>query len=645
MRHDWSLNVAKRQDLSAALSHDSSPLESQADVVCSHNEVNDRHGTGILIQRLFPAHRRNVVSFRGASHWDGEQHFGALQFVIPADVQRTEIYKWTLDQISGLTVRHIYCIPFRSAEIHAALALRDAYQAPFCLYIMDDQNVASDEISDELMAEAINKSTLRLAVSSDMRDAYQAKYDRKFWIAPPTVPEGVSPPIFRTPRTGHAVIVGNIWAQEWLDSLTEATGASAFMVDWYCNAPDGGAWLDPPSIRKLALAGVRLREPLPPQQLASQIGNYEVALIPTVPETGRRENYAVASLSLPSRLSFLIGASDLPIIVLGDPATCVARFVKHFGLGVISPYRGEAITDALNLTRDPHWRAEQTASLRVLRRILSNTDIANWVRTSLVKGAPVDQVFEALDVKPSRFMSKYYDDATSLGPWLHTYDPIHAALGRMKASGYKPNFIIDAGASTGVWSYAASLIFPAARFVLVEPLVSRHDQPSIARFTSRIQDWKMWECALGESDGEGSMMTDSNLYGGALRERSRVSHEHEERVVVRSLDSLSGELALAGRGILKLDIQGGELDALKGGRQLITDRIDALVLEVTIDPPDARTPSYDEVHALLREMGFTLYDDVGMWRDPKTGALLEKDVLYVKQQHPLAQARRAKQVQ
>ena len=37
------------------------------------------------------------------------------------------------------------------------------------------------------MAEALDKARLRLAISSDMRDAYEAKYKRKFWVAPPTI--------------------------------------------------------------------------------------------------------------------------------------------------------------------------------------------------------------------------------------------------------------------------------------------------------------------------------------------------------------------------------------------------------------------------------------------------------------------------
>ena len=128
------------------------------DVVLSRSEVNNRYGTGILIQRMFPGHRANVVSIRSTSIWDGEQEFGIRQLVIPTGLQRSQLYAWTLAHTDDLTIGRVYCVPYRAEEIIAALALTDAHRAPFCLYVMDDQNVATNGISDEVMAEAIDKA-------------------------------------------------------------------------------------------------------------------------------------------------------------------------------------------------------------------------------------------------------------------------------------------------------------------------------------------------------------------------------------------------------------------------------------------------------------------------------------------------------
>lgn len=642
MSHDWTRNATRRSELRATLSGDNGASDRRVDIVFCPNEINDRHGTGILIQRMFPLDARNVVTVRGQSEWGGEQEFGAAQLVIPSELGRSDIYRWTLEQIAGFTVRHIYCIPWGTAEICAALAVRDAYQVPFCLYIMDDQNITTSAIPDDLMAEAVTKATLRLAISSDMRDAYEAKYDRRFWIAPPTIPEGVEPVASSPGRgRGRAVIVGNIWAQEWVAALTDTIRLCALKVDWFCNAPGGGNWIDPGSLRELEESGVVLRDPLPAHELVARLGDYEVALMPTVPELGRRQNFAVAALSLPSRIPLLIGAGDLPIIVIGDPGTCVARFVDHFGIGFTCPYRGDALRHSLMLTREDAWRAQQRASLRDLRRILTETDIAAWVQTALTHGAPIGSAFEALDVQPPGYVRHFIADTVPLGPWLQTYDPVQAAFRRMATCGYAPDFIIDAGASTGVWSYAASRVFPQARFVLIEPLLSRYDQSSSERFMGALERLDVCECALGPVDGDGTLRVEGSVYEARLAVGLAAESRDEQHVSVRSLDSLASELELSGTGILKLDIQGGELDALRGGQDLLATGVDAVVAEVTIDPPRVGMPSYADVDDFMRDAGFTLFDEVGTWRQPQTGMLIEKDVLYVRREHPLAGARRS----
>jgi len=636
---DWSVNLAARRFLQEVVSNGRPPVSRPMDVVLCHSEVNDRHGTGILIQRLFPRHRDHIVCVRAVSHWDGEQDFGARQLVIPFGIGRPEIYRWLLAQLDGLDIRNLYCIPYSGAEIIAALALADAYEVPLCLYIMDDQNIDAPSIPDNLMTEAIERATLRLAISSDMREAYESKYGRRFWIAPPTIPIDHRPPTQAGSGTAHGVIVGNIWGQEWLDALKAATTDSGLSIDWYANAPSGGFWLDGASLEELDAAGVTLHEPLPEHELAARLEDYEIAVLPTVPRSGLRDNVAVASLSLPSRVPFLIGASDLPIIVLGDPRTCVGRFVTHFGLGVASDYSPDALGQALAITRDPHWRARQRGSLANLRELLV-TDIASWVKTALAHGEPLDARFEALQVHPPRFLASFCDEVPALGPWLHGFDPVHASLRRLASWGYSPDFIVDAGASTGVWSCVASRVFPAARFVLVEPLLSRHDEQSIAFNLEAIEHHAVCECALGDHEYDASVRIGANVFGTSLL-TSEDPADPEVLIPVRTLDALSGELGLGGRGILKLDIQGAELEALQGARRLLADAIDAVVVEVSLDPPLASIPSYDEVHGLLQELGFTLFDDAGSYREPGTGMLIQKDFLYMRSDHRLAGLRRA----
>ena len=74
-----------------------------------------------------------------------------------------------------------------SGRALSALAVRQTYGVPLCTYIMDDNNVASRGIPDDLMAELLENSALRLAISPELREAYEEKYGLKFWLLPPVV--------------------------------------------------------------------------------------------------------------------------------------------------------------------------------------------------------------------------------------------------------------------------------------------------------------------------------------------------------------------------------------------------------------------------------------------------------------------------
>src|SRR5436190_2136028 len=128
-----------------------------------------------------------ALSLRAHSHYGGEHALAGRARVIPPHVlHRPALYRWALDSTTGVRPRWILCVPLTDEELTVAIALRDTHNARLCLYLMDDANVETTGISDAQMAEAIDKATMRLAISSDLRDAYQAKYGRHFWLLPPT---------------------------------------------------------------------------------------------------------------------------------------------------------------------------------------------------------------------------------------------------------------------------------------------------------------------------------------------------------------------------------------------------------------------------------------------------------------------------
>ena len=55
-------------------------------------------------------------------------------------------------------VSRVLCVPYTADDLVSALALKEMFNAPLCTYLMDDNNIGSQGISDELMREALEKS-------------------------------------------------------------------------------------------------------------------------------------------------------------------------------------------------------------------------------------------------------------------------------------------------------------------------------------------------------------------------------------------------------------------------------------------------------------------------------------------------------
>jgi FkbM family methyltransferase len=607
------------------------------DVVVTHDEVNNRHGTGILVQRLF-ADSEQVVSIRASSTYNQEQSWGRLQLMAPAGLQgdRASLARWVLQIATEYDIRNIVCVPFGEAEIQMSLALHDVTGAPLCLYVMDDRNYFSDGISDNLFQEAAFKAQLRLAISSDMADLYGAKFGHKFWIVPPTIVHPIVPEAKR--HVGSAVIIGNIWANSWIDALRRVIRESGLTVTWFTNNVHA-SWISTTSDELLA-DGITILPPLPEAELLGQLRQFELAIMPSAPDLQTSDNRNVAALSLPSKVPFLVGSGILPILVLGDSAACAARFVEHFQIGASADYEPAPVAAALERIRAAEFVESAPARWATLREILTVDDLPGWLSQAIDTGVAPSTQFEQLVVNPRLTIPQYTETHGAPPLWLGHLEPLRNAIRRLTSFGYQPNYVIDVGASNGVWSATTSEFFQNPKYVLIDPLHSSYDRVAADEYLSKLADHHVFECAVSSEPGEMSFYVDRHLFGASLLpEGASPSGSVERRVPVRTLDEIGQTVGLRGSGLAKLDVQGAELMALDGASGLLADSLDVLILEVTLDPTGA-LPSFVDVCTYLLERGFVIFDESGEWRDPGTGMLLQKDVVFVKRDHELANFRR-----
>jgi hypothetical protein len=375
-------------------------LPNPADVVVTPCEVNELHGTGTLLLRIF-RDSSSVVSLRTSNFYDLPQTFGAANFCLPlAQASRPEVLSWVKWWLNTTAVRRVLCLPYLPADPIVGITVKELFNVPLCTYIMDDKNVCTNGIPDSLMEELLAKSDLRLVISPEMREAYEKKYRLKFFLLPPLVSDELlsSTPLrhLNGTKSRRCVLIGNIWGQRWLDLLRNTFRGSGYQIDWYCNQKSPRAL----SFNRADLEqdGIRLLDPIPESDLPAILSKYSYAIVPSDTLDGKSPPnvQAIAELSLPSRIPFMLATAHLPILVLGHPETSAARFVERFKFGAVIPYDADAVRIALERLAEPETQSAIRSRAAALSASFSARGSADWIWRSLEAGEACDLTYEKL---------------------------------------------------------------------------------------------------------------------------------------------------------------------------------------------------------------------------------------------------------
>ena len=362
------------------------------DVVVTHAEVGVRHGTGVLLGRLFRG-RADVLVIRSREWYGGEQSVPEGVHLAHGDAPvRRAVFERVADALRGRTVRRILCVPYFPDEAWTAIALREIHGAPLCTFVMDDQNIEHPGIPDALLRDLLDRSDLRLAISTELRDAYGAKFGHAFSFVPPVVEPEL---ILRRPEVPggevlaarRGAIVGNIWGPAWLEGLRRVVRGSGIDLDWYSNLGNRWITLDPAA---LAADGIRLRGSPEDGELISTLRRTPYVVVPSGTGAPDDEHRFIARLSLPSKIPFVLATSHAPIVVVGEPTDAAARFVRTAGIGVVVPYDRAQLAEAVAEVCSPEAQARMRGRAAALAPALSSEGALDWIWRSLAARGPVD---------------------------------------------------------------------------------------------------------------------------------------------------------------------------------------------------------------------------------------------------------------
>ena len=192
------------------------------------------------------------------------------------------------------------------------------------------------------------------------------------------------------------------------------------------------------------------------------------------------------------------------------------------------------------------------------------------------------------------------------------YETQQALLGADRAV-----VIVDAGAYVGDTAVRYAGLFPRAAAVhAFEPSPENYRQ--LVAFTRDMPAVVRHNAALADATGPRAFRVNAFGPTDSLLPRPRAGRRYfprsagtvrEVTVDAVALDDWAGQHGVDHIDLLKMDIQGGELLALRGaGRLLREQRIDVVFTEVAFVPHYQDAPLYHHLAALLEPYDYGVYD-------------------------------------
>jgi hypothetical protein len=101
-------------------------------------------------------------------------------------------------------------------------------------------------------------------------------------------------------------------------------------------------------------------------------------------------------------------------------------------------------------------------------------------------------------------------------------------------------------------------------------------------------------------------------------------------VPVITLDELWAEKQLDGPIVLKIDVQGAELDVLKGAVNVLT-QCELVILETMLIDQYIGAPIFHDYIIFMKDRGFVLFDVIGVGFTPAAGIMGYLDLVFVQE--------------
>ncbi len=205
---------------------------------------------------------------------------------------------------------------------------------------------------------------------------------------------------------------------------------------------------------------------------------------------------------------------------------------------------------------------------------------------------------------------------------------LYNSLKFLRQKNFYPSTIIDIGVAKGTKPLYVS--FPKSFFLLIEPI------KNYEYYLKKIlKKYKGEYCLAAASHKKGQINFNfhpNHMDGSSFlkEEVGEIADGRQIKVQTVKVDDLVKEKKLNGPFLIKVDIQGAELDALRGS-EITMRKTEVIILEVSFFKFMKGAPDFYEVICFMKEYGFVAYDILKGFYRPLDNALGQIDIIFVKE--------------
>ena len=228
------------------------------------------------------------------------------------------------------------------------------------------------------------------------------------------------------------------------------------------------------------------------------------------------------------------------------------------------------------------------------------------------------------DLEIKRKRSKLHESPSTL------FSPIRADIYSffdfLIERNFYPTVIIDVGVADGTPELTSK--FDKAYFVWMEPL--QEFEPVLKKLSQQYSG-QYHICAAGKTVGKFILNVHEDLAGSSIYNEvdGDYADGKKREIEMSTLDEIvKGELR--NNILLKIDVQGAELDVLDGATEILAFT-EVIILEVSMFKFQQHAPDFYDIVNDMKKRGFVVYDLYHGHNRPLDNALAQVDLVFVKE--------------